>query len=242
LAQILAAGLHYSARCPMARVPGRCSAHHCPVPPCRRETEYSPCVCGRLDEAEMARALFLSDTPACQPYEWYAWQMVIFQELLLHYEIFACCVGPLACAAVAVGGVLLLLQIVCCPLLFIGHCGFNTALVVLFVSDDDFDSLILGEMPVPEALSKTQVSLQEPSSSRSSGSSWSTKLEVPAPSSAWSAKVQTPLGRQWSSASDPRPHNNADGDSLPHCGGVEQGNTSTLHLRSSWSASLRSKG
>lgn len=242
LVKISAMALHYAARCPMGRMSGHCSADDCPAPPCRRETEYSPCICGRVDEAEMARALFLGDTLACQPYEWYAWQMATLRELLLRYEIFACSVGPLAGAAAVVGGLLLLLQLVCFPVLLLGRCGFNTALLVLFASNDELDSLVHREMPVPEAPSKAQPSLQQPISSRSSGSSWSAKLELPAPSSVWSAKVQTSLGRQWSSEGDQWHQNDVDGDSLPRCGSVAPRNGSTLHLRSNWSVGLRSNG
>lgn len=115
LAESVTSGLHFAARCPMQREDSRCTTELCPMPPCRRESDFSPCVCGLIGEAELARALFLHNAPACQPYEWYAWQMSSLEDIVLRYEAFACLAGPLTCAAAAVGGALLLVQIVCCP-------------------------------------------------------------------------------------------------------------------------------
>lgn len=143
LAQLSVAGVHYAARCPMERSIGRCSSEVCPSPVCRRETEFSPCVCGRVEEEEMARALFLNHLPACQPYEWYAWQMQRLEELVLSYENFACLAGPLMCAAVAVGAALLLAQLASCPLLLLGRFGVRRALLVLLASDEELDRAML---------------------------------------------------------------------------------------------------
>ena len=131
LAESATSGLHYAARCPMQRENSRCTAELCPTPPCRRESDFSPCVCGLLGEAELARALFLHNTPACQPYEWYAWQMGLLEDIVLQYESFACLAGPLTCTATAVGAALLLVQLACCPLVLIGQWGGNEAVLVL---------------------------------------------------------------------------------------------------------------
>ena len=131
LVESTSAALHYADRCPMRRESSRCTADLCPTPPCRRESDFSPCLCGRLDEAELARALFLQGTPACQPYEWYTWQMKLLEELILQYEQFACVVGPLTCVASVVGGALLFIQLVCCPFVLIGQWGGHAALCVL---------------------------------------------------------------------------------------------------------------
>jgi len=147
LAQLSTAGLEYASRCPMERAAGRCTADTCPSPPCRRENEFSPCVCGRLGEAEMARALFVKSFAACQPYEWYDWQMTALEEIILQYENFACLAGPLTCLSAAIGAVLLLVQLACCPLLFLGHCGLDHALLVLFATDEELDRLIIGKAP-----------------------------------------------------------------------------------------------
>lgn len=93
----------------------------------------------------MARALFLNDLPACQPYEWYTWQMDKLEKLVLKYESFACVQGPLACAAVAVGVFLLLTQLVCCPLLLLGRWGMRRALLVLFATDEELEMALLNE-------------------------------------------------------------------------------------------------
>merc|ERR1719355_258358 len=111
----------------MPRVASRCSADLCPSPPCKRESPFSPCTCGRLEEEEMARALFVTGQAACQPYEWYAWQMRELEDILLRYEGFSCIVGPLACSAVVAGACLLLLQVACCPLLLLGRWGGREA-------------------------------------------------------------------------------------------------------------------
>lgn len=133
LVESATAALHYADRCPMRRVTpsSRCTAELCPSPPCRRESDFSPCLCGPLGEAELARALFLQGTPACQPYEWYTWQMKLLEELMLQYEEFACILGPLTCVATAVGGALLLIQLACCPLVLIGQWGGHAAICVL---------------------------------------------------------------------------------------------------------------
>jgi len=131
LVESATAALHYADRCPMRRESSRCTANLCPSPPCRRESDFSPCLCGPLGEAELARALFLQGTPACQPYEWYTWQMKVLEELILQYEQFACVAGPLTCAATAVGGVLLFIQLMCCPLVLIGQWGGQAAICVL---------------------------------------------------------------------------------------------------------------
>ena len=131
LVESATAALHYADRCPMRRESSRCTANLCPSPPCRRESDFSPCLCGPLGEAELARALFLQGTPACQPYEWYTWQMKLLEELILQYEQFACVAGPLTCVATAVGGALLLIQLMCCPLVLIGQWGGQAAIFVL---------------------------------------------------------------------------------------------------------------
>jgi len=131
------AGLHYGSRCPIERASARCADELCPSPPCRRETVYSPCECGRLAEAEMARALFLNDFPACHPYEWYPRQMGALEGLMARYESVACALGPLACAAGAAGAALLLAQLACCPLLLLGRWGVGQALIVLFASEEE---------------------------------------------------------------------------------------------------------
>lgn len=138
-------GFQYVTRCPMPRADGRCAADICPSPPCRRESELSPCVCGRVGEAEMARALFLKGFAACQPYEWYTEQMAALEDLVLRYEGFACIVAPLTCVSIAVGGMLVLAQLLCCPLLFLGSCGLDSTLLVLFASDEELDQLVEGD-------------------------------------------------------------------------------------------------
>lgn len=138
-----AAGV-YAARCPMARAAVRCSASLCPSPPCKRESTFSPCMCGRLGEEEMARALFLSGDPACQPYEWYVQQMEELESIVLRYENFACIVGPLGCGAVAVGACLLLVQFACCPLLLLGRWGGREAVFFLLATDDELDRALVG--------------------------------------------------------------------------------------------------
>mmetsp|Transcript_57235 Transcript_57235/g.177880 ORF Transcript_57235/g.177880 Transcript_57235/m.177880 type:complete len:133 (-) Transcript_57235:7-405(-) len=97
----------------------------------------------------MARALFLSTFPACQPYEWYASQMSLLEELVLSYESFSCVIGPLTCTSTVVGGLLLLLQLACCPLLFLGSCGLDRAVLVMFASDEELDRLVEAEAPEP---------------------------------------------------------------------------------------------
>ncbi|CAE8721509.1 unnamed protein product, partial [Polarella glacialis] len=144
LAEFSSAGLHYASRCPMQRAASRCTADICPSPPCRRESEFSPCVCGLLGEAELARALWLKGFPACQPYEWYSSQMGALEELVLRYETFACVAGPLTCTATAVGGALLLVQLACCPLLLVGQWGGYEAILVLIGSIEDLDAAFLG--------------------------------------------------------------------------------------------------
>jgi hypothetical protein len=135
LSEISVAGHHYSMRCPLERSVGRCEAHVCPMPPCFRKSEFSPCACGRLEEAEMARALFLNGIAACHPYEWYPWQMGILEKILLRYETFACIFGPLECIALAAGGALLLVQLACCPVLFFSAWGAHEALIVFFFKE-----------------------------------------------------------------------------------------------------------
>lgn len=144
-------GVHFAGRCPMERANDRCSPELCPIPVCKRENEFSPCVCGHLGEAELARVLFLRRLPACQPYEWYSRQMVWFEELVLEYESFACLLGVLNWAAAGVGMILLLLQFLFCPLLLLGSWGgARLALLVLLGSDDELDEA-LGVM-LPPAL------------------------------------------------------------------------------------------
>ena len=140
LAESVTSGMHYAARCPMQRENSRCTAELCPTPPCRRESDFSPCVCGLLREAELARALFLHNAPACQPYEWYAWQMGLLEDIVLRYEAFACLAGPLTCTATAVGGALLLVQLACCPVVLIGQWGGNDAVLLLLGRLDTQDT------------------------------------------------------------------------------------------------------
>lgn len=173
LAKFSSTGLEYVSRCPMPRSQGRCSADMCPAPPCRRENDFSPCVCGLVGEAEMARALFLSNFPACQPYEWYAAQMNTLEELVLGYESFACVIGPLTCVSMVVGGFVLLLQLVCCPLLFLGSCGLDRTLLVLFASDEELDRLVEAEAPDPSAGGSQPVKPASPKAQLAS--SWKTK-------------------------------------------------------------------
>lgn len=156
IAELSMAGLHYAARCPIERSGARCGAQLCPEPMCRRESEFSPCMCGRLAEEEMARGLFLNDLPACQPYEWYSWQMDKLEQLVLRYESFACIQGPLACAATAVGALLLLAQLACCPLLLLGRLGVRRALLVLLATDEELERALLNE---EEAVDKEAASL-----------------------------------------------------------------------------------
>merc|ERR1719174_355746 len=137
LSEISVAGVHYAMRCPMERSSGRCEANACPSPPCYRKSEFSPCLCGRLEEAEMARALFLNGIAACHPYEWYPWQMGILEKILLRYETFACIFGPLECIALAAGGALLLVQLACCPVLFFSAWGAHEALIVFFSKEEE---------------------------------------------------------------------------------------------------------
>jgi len=151
ITEFSASGLHYGGRCPMERSSGRCTPDICPSPVCHRESEFSPCVCGVVGEAEMARALFLKSLPACQPYEWYAWQMQTLEELMFEYENFACLVGPLACASAAVGGVLLLVQLACCPMLLLGRWGMSKVLLILFASDEELDRVMLSSSAVAQA-------------------------------------------------------------------------------------------
>lgn len=99
----------------------------------------------------MARALFLTGAEACQPYEWYPWQMTTLEELLLRYENFACIVGPLTCATAVIGAILLFVQLACCPLLLLGHWGVHEALVVLFATDEELDRIIMSEALAPVA-------------------------------------------------------------------------------------------
>lgn len=136
LIDISIAGVHYALRCPMERSAGRCEPQSCPSPPCARKSEFSPCSCGVLEEAEMARALFLHGLAACHPYEWYPSQMDILEELLMRYETFACVFGPLECVALAAGGALLLVQLACCPLLFFASWGAKEALIMFFGADE----------------------------------------------------------------------------------------------------------
>lgn len=131
LVESTTAALHYAARCPMRKENSRCTANLCPSPPCRRESDFSPCLCGLLGEAEFARALFLQGSPACHPYEWYTWQMRSLQEFVLQYESFACVAGPLTCMATGVGGALFFIQLACCPLVLIGQWGGHSAICIL---------------------------------------------------------------------------------------------------------------
>lgn len=144
LSRSVSSGLHYASRCPMPRATGRCKVDSCP-PACRRESEFSPCVCGHLEEAEMARSLFLHSFPACQPYEWYALQMRRLEDLMLQYENFACAAGPLMCIAVVVGAALLLAQLSAIPLILLGMCGAHHAILILLASEEDLDRAIIGE-------------------------------------------------------------------------------------------------
>jgi len=139
IVEFSAAGLHYAARCPLERATSRCNADMCPSPVCRRESDFSPCVCGRLEEEEMARALFLNHLPACQPHEWYSWQMRKLEDLILRYENFACIVGPLMCAATGIGAALLVVQLACCPLLLLGRWGVQKTLLFLLATDEELD-------------------------------------------------------------------------------------------------------
>ena len=147
LVESATAALHYADRCPMRRENSRCTANLCPSPPCRRESDFSPCLCGPLGEAELARALFLQGTPACQPYEWYTWQMKVLEELILQYEQFACVAGPLTCAATAVGGALLFIQLMCCPLVLIGQWGGQAAICVLLGHFESDNTSVAGVSP-----------------------------------------------------------------------------------------------
>merc|ERR1740121_1447122 len=67
------------------------------------------------------------------------------EQLVLKYESFACIQGPLACAAVAVGVLLLLAQLACCPLLLLGRWGVRRALLVLFATDEELERALLNE-------------------------------------------------------------------------------------------------
>eukprot|EP00747_Dinoflagellata_sp_TGD_P218188 gnl/TRDRNA2_/TRDRNA2_90478_c0_seq1.p1 gnl/TRDRNA2_/TRDRNA2_90478_c0~~gnl/TRDRNA2_/TRDRNA2_90478_c0_seq1.p1 ORF type:complete len:621 (-),score=104.85 gnl/TRDRNA2_/TRDRNA2_90478_c0_seq1:45-1907(-) len=161
LLDILMAGLRHGARCPMPRADSRCSRELCPMPPCRRMSEFAPCECGTISEAEMARALWLNNQPACQPFEWYTWQMQGLDDLLTKYETFACAEGPLCFASLAAGGVLLLVQLSCCPVLLLGRWGVHQALVVLFASEKDREVTI----EVPAAASAARPGADGASSS-----------------------------------------------------------------------------
>ena len=57
--------------------------------------------------------------------------MSSLEDIVLRYEAFACLAGPLTCAAAAVGGALLLVQIVCCPLVLIGQWGGSEAVLLM---------------------------------------------------------------------------------------------------------------
>ena len=57
--------------------------------------------------------------------------MKVLEELILQYEQFACVAGPLTCVATAVGGALLFIQLMCCPLVLIGQWGGQAAICVL---------------------------------------------------------------------------------------------------------------
>lgn len=138
--EVSIAGVHFAGRCPMAHANDRCNQDICPTPVCKRENEFSPCMCGNLGEDEFARALFLKQLPACQPYEWYSHQMVWFEELLMEYENFACLQGLLNWAAAGAGALLLLLQFLFCPFLLLGSWGgARLVLLVLVGSDADLD-------------------------------------------------------------------------------------------------------
>eukprot|EP00927_Polykrikos_kofoidii_P029725 TRINITY_DN25652_c0_g1_i1.p1 TRINITY_DN25652_c0_g1~~TRINITY_DN25652_c0_g1_i1.p1 ORF type:complete len:742 (+),score=109.32 TRINITY_DN25652_c0_g1_i1:153-2378(+) len=152
---------YYAARCPMKRASAHCSADICPSPACRRESNVSPCMCGRLDEAEMARALFLTGLPACHPYEWYPRQMQGLEELMLRYETFACVVGPLACVGTALGVCLLLVQLSCCPLLLFGRWGGFNALFLFLATDEEIDRVFEGEGSSPAAEQEVLAELTE---------------------------------------------------------------------------------
>jgi len=161
LVELSMAAVHYAARCPMKRADGRCTIDVCPSPPCKRESDFSPCLCGLMDEAEMARALFLNGFAACQPYEWYSWQMEKLEALILRYETFACVVAPLTCAATAVGGALVLSQLACCPLLIIGLWGGRHGILVFLgsleehvVILDDANSPVVGTVLSSEMLAQ----------------------------------------------------------------------------------------
>jgi len=84
----------------------------------------------------MARALFLNGVAACHPYEWYPWQMDVLEGILHKYETFSCVFGPLECVAVAAGGILLMVQLACCPVLFFACWGAHEALIVFFNKEE----------------------------------------------------------------------------------------------------------
>merc|ERR1712176_912806 len=86
--------------------------------------------------------------PACQPYEWYSSQMAKLEDLVLRYETFACVAGPSMCIAAFVGGILLLVQLTCCPMLLLGSWGgAQEAIFVLLATDEEVDLAVLSEAP-----------------------------------------------------------------------------------------------
>merc|ERR1712072_505798 len=99
----------------------------------------------------MARALFLNDIAAYHPYEWYPWQMEILETILLRYETFACIFGPLECVALAAGGVLLLVQLACCPVLFFACWGAREALIMFFGADEQLGAHSEIDVQTPSA-------------------------------------------------------------------------------------------
>lgn len=112
----------------------------------------------------MARALFLQGVPACQPYEWYPSQMESLEQLVLEYETFACTVGPIACGATGVGILLLVVQLLCCPMLLVGRWGGQDVLFLLLATDDELDSALAGAraLSATDGIKSTGASRQPP--------------------------------------------------------------------------------
>mmetsp|Transcript_124406 Transcript_124406/g.229189 ORF Transcript_124406/g.229189 Transcript_124406/m.229189 type:complete len:685 (-) Transcript_124406:21-2075(-) len=153
LLEMFTAGMHYASRCPMERSAGQCEADICSTPPCRRVDDLSPCQCG--EEAEMARALFLEGLKSCHPNEWLPQQMTALEELIDDYENFACVFGPLICTALAIGVVLILVQLLSCPLLLFGRWGVHQAVSLLFKPEEQRGPMVQApaskeRLPAPE--------------------------------------------------------------------------------------------
>lgn len=156
------AGMHYASRCPMERSSALCEEDLCPMPPCRRLNSLSPCQCGTLEEAEMARALFLQGLTSCLPNEWYPRQMAALEELIDDYENFACVFGPLICTALAIGVALIMVQLLCCPLLLCGRWGVHKALIMCFAAEEQRGPMVPLEVPTKETSSRLPAPEQVP--------------------------------------------------------------------------------